>query len=184
MRVGIFVEHTGETEPGEMDFSVEATVKEEVLLEELRRRYDLLQEETDTVNTKAGVALAFLGGMLLSFIDDFSKLPSEIDVPSWVFLILFLVLGVLYASATVCMILAIKPYQYIAPIGVEESELEAYVGMDRSKMLLQLLVQYGSGIEKSQPEFRKKNHRFFVGLICTFVFIMSLLITGFALVFL
>ncbi len=57
MRIGIFIDRDSRQSE---DISIEASVKEEVLLHELRRRYDLQQTEIEIANTKAGIVLAYL----------------------------------------------------------------------------------------------------------------------------
>jgi hypothetical protein len=178
MRLGIFVERSRSVKKTdeEASRSVEATPQEEILLEELRRRYDLLQEEIETVNTKAGIALAFLGTLFVLVLDTVSPVLEKVDVSCWVGPAVFLTFS-LYVSSTICIILAIKPHRLIAPIGIEKSEVEPYLGMTRQEMLLQLIVQYSSNTQRSLPVAKSKNRWFFAGLILAVAFTICLLVT-------
>jgi hypothetical protein len=128
------------------------------------------------VNAKAGIALAYLGTLFVLVLDSVPAVVGEIGESCWICLMVFLTL-VSYVSSTVCIISAIKPHNFIAPIGIERSEIEAYLNMSRHNMLVQIIAQYSAYTQESLPVSKRKNRWFFVGLILAAVFTVCLLIT-------
>jgi hypothetical protein len=177
MRFGIFVEREvsdEESEHGTETVSIEAAPKDEILLEEMRRRYDLQQSEIDTANTKAGLVLAYLGTVFVILITSAPNVfKMMIQIQSIPVIIATSVALLFYVAGVVCCVIAIAPWTFFFPMGAEEQEVEFYMSKNRTDTMLQLLRQYSEYIQKNLPRVRGKSRWFFWSLVFSLAFTLA-----------
>jgi hypothetical protein len=171
MRIGVFLNR--DSQHGE-DISVEASVKEEVLLTELRRRYELQQAEIETVNTKAGIALAYLGAVFFLLLDTLPNAISKIWVSNNAVIWLSVIAFFAYLASAGCCILAIRPAKGYSPVAAERDEIEYYLALTREEMMLQVLSQYSHFLQKNSKIVQLKNRWLIRALILSLVFTAAL----------
>lgn len=179
MRLGIFIEKGDSAQEATSysteTISIEATPKDEILLEEMRRRYDLQQSEIDTTNTKSGLVLAYLGTVIVILIasapDIFEKIVQAQKISALIVVasiaLFFYIVGVF------CCVIAIAPTKYLFPMGAEEQEIEFYLSENRNDTVLQLLSQYSEYIQKNLPRVKSKNRWFICSLIFSLCFTVA-----------
>ena len=166
MRIGIFIEKRtpkqtlenvkNQTEPG-----VEASPADEILLEELRRRYDLLRDIEERLNTKAGLVMAYLGGIGIAVLNMRSDIIKWFVEPVSFEVILAISLWglffVLYFLATASCVVTIFPRRVYTPLGIEPDEVEFYLSLQRTDLLMQIISQYSHFTLRNAPVFARKN---------------------------
>lgn len=154
--------------------SVEATAKDELLLEEVRRRYDLQQTEIDTINTKAGLVLAYFGTILVIIV---TSLYGESDLAMQALggpvVVAASVSLVSYLCGVGCCIVAIAPWTVFFPVGIEREEIGYYLSKDRDDTVLQLLTQYSKYTQENSSRIKTKNQWFLWGLVLSLVFTLA-----------
>jgi len=178
MRLGFFIEKgrvpSREADPGDRAISVDASPLDEILLAEVRRRYDLQQEEIDTTNTKAGLTLAYLGTVFVILVTSAPSICGRIiQSGSMPLIIMAPVTLLLYIAAAICCIVTIAPRDFRSPVGVERQEINSYLSQDRDSALLQLLSQYGEYTQRNVSKIKSKNRWLMRSLILGVVFTLA-----------
>ncbi len=169
MRIGVFIERESACSTTDV-VSVEATYKDEILLEEMRRRFDLQQSEIDAVISKAGLVLAYMGTVLVLLVTTMGGTLGSITLARMpVFIVAFVTLLV-YIAGVFCCIKVIAPWTFFFPIGVEEQEVEFYISQNRDDMVLQILRQYSEYIQKNICRAKNRSSWFLWSLIFGLVF--------------
>jgi hypothetical protein len=156
MRFGIFVERGPKKTQAEA-FSEASEEGDEVLLEELRRRYDLQQAEIETVNNKAGIVLAYLGAVFIVFLNLAPDVATQIAKYNLSVIILTMITFLLFLLAAISCLIAMRSRIFLSPIGIEKEEVEAYLVKDREDLVLQLLSQYSRYTQENIPIVTSKN---------------------------
>ncbi len=154
--------------------SVGATSKDELLLEEVHRRYDLQQTEIDAINGKVGLVLAYFGAILIVAVTSLHG-GSALSVRA------LSVAGVIAISVSLasylcgvgCCVVAIAPWKVFFPVGIENEEIEHYLSRDRDDAVRQLLTQYSKYIQENSSRIKTKNRWFFWGLLLSLVFTLA-----------
>jgi len=164
----------------EDSLSIEATPKDEILLEEMRRRYDLQQSEIDTADTKAGLLLAYLSAVFVMLVTSVPEVFTKIAQERQILVIIMASFSVLlYVVGAFCCVKSIKPRIFSFPMGVEETEVEFYLSQDRSNVILQLLRQYSEYTQHNIALVKDKSKWFSWSLVFSLAFTLAGACTAF-----
>ena len=143
----------------------------------MRRRYDLQQTEIETLNTKAGITLAYLGALFIAALNATPEV-IQLALQTWLIALLGIVTLVLYILAGLSCIMALRSWTFQSPVGVVRHELEDYLDYERRDLIRQLLSQYSDYTQENIPVFDQKNTWFVRSLVLTVAFTLLLLVTG------
>lgn len=184
MRIGFLIEkrqndeRTAKPKASEEGLSTEATSADEILLEELRRRYDLQIRENEVCSTKSSVVLAYLaavGVVALGFTEGFATGWANRD---YAVICLWLASSVSYLVAVVACVVTFRSRTLFAPLAVEQEEVEFYLSQERTDLVLQILSQYSHVVLRNARELKRKRTWFSVTVAATVVFTLLLLVTA------
>ena len=175
MRFGIYIERGSEKAQTEA-FS-EASESGKILLEELRRRFDLQQTEIETVNNKAGIILAYLGAVFIVFLDLAPDVAKQMAKCNLGVIVLASITFLLFLSAVISCVETMRSRTFLSPIGIEKEEVEAYLAQNRKDLVLQLLSHYGHYTQENIPIVMSKNKCLVAALWLSLAFTAMLAIT-------
>lgn len=162
------------TASSSLGVSVEATAKDELLLEEVRRRYDLQQTEIDTINTKAGLVLAYFGTILVIIVTSlYGESELSMQALGGPVVVAAFVSLVSYLFGVGCCIVAIAPWTVFFPVGIQREEIGCYLSKDRDDTVLQLLTQYSKCTQENSSRIKTKNQWFLWGLVLSLAFTLA-----------
>jgi len=175
MRFGVFVER--ELEKAQMEAISETSESGEILLEELRKRFDLQQAEIETANNKLSIILAYLGAVFIAFFGLAPDVAKQIAKYNPNVIILTSITFLLFLSTAISCVITMRPRTFWSPIGIEKEEIEAYLAKDREDMVLQLLKQYSQYTQENIPIVASKNKWLVAALWSSLAFTAMLAIT-------
>lgn len=185
MRIGLFIERDNGAQKTEAvndgeTLSVEATPRDEVLLEEMHRRYDLQQNEIDSTDTKAGFVLAYLGTYSVVLSGSIPEIVEKMTQGGSVLLIVttFITL-MLLACGVFCCIKVIRIRTFRFPVGVEKEEVEFYLSLTREAAVRQLMRQYSDYIQDNISWVKNKGKWFLYSLFFSLSFTVAGIFTAF-----
>ena len=122
-------QHKGES-TSSAALSVEATPRDEILLEEMRRRYDYMHGEIDTANTKAGLLLGYFATVLVVLVTSGAS-PSLQSVfgDGMALTCLFCWTAcatlIAFAGGLFCCLLALLSRKVMHPMAIEAEEINS-----------------------------------------------------------
>jgi hypothetical protein len=177
MRFGLFIEKAipdDELEDDSERMSIEASPKSEILLEEMRRRYDLQQCQIDAADTKSGLILVYYATVFVVFVSSALSFEQAVTQSPNVYILISVALAAFsYLIGAVCCVVAIIPRTFFFPVGAEVEEIEFYLSKSRDEMILQLLRQYSEYIQRNHPRIKYKYRWFLWALIFSVIFTVS-----------
>jgi hypothetical protein len=175
MRIGVFIER--ESEKAQAEANSETLESGKILLEELRKRFDLQQAEIETANNKAGIILAYLGAVFIVFIGLAPDVAKQIAKYNPNVILLTSITFLLFLSTAISCVITMRPRTFWSPIGIEEEEIEAYLAKDREDLVLQLLSQYSRYTQDNIPIVTGRNRWLVAALWFSLAFTAMLAIT-------
>lgn len=175
MRVGVFIER--ESEKAQTEANSETFESGKILLEELRKRFDLQQAEIEIANNKAGIILAYLGAVFIVFLGLAPDVAKQIAKYNLNVIILTSITFLLFLSTAISCVITMRPRIFWSPIGIEKEEIEAYLAKDREDIVLQLLSQYSRYTQENIPIVASKNKWLVASLWFSLAFTAMLAIT-------